>query len=76
MQPAIEQAYHADARDFRVATEPVNPAATSPFHALSREFLATETKRDYLMEAVCFIILVSVSAWPMVAAVRALSLLP
>jgi hypothetical protein len=74
--PAIEQAYHADARDLRIATERGKPAAVSPFHHLSREFLARETKRDYLMEAVCFIILVSVSAWPIVAAVRALSLLP
>jgi hypothetical protein len=74
--PAIEQAYHGDARDFRVAAERVKPAPASPFHALSRDFLATETKRDYLVEAFCFIILVSVSAWPIVAAVRALSLLP
>ena len=74
--PAIEQAYHADARDFRVSTERVKLAPVSPFHALSRDFLAMETKRDYLMEAFCFLILVSVSAWPIIAAVRALSLLP
>ena len=74
-RPAIEQRYHTDARDFRTATNRVVPAPRPSLRQLSREFLAAETKRDYVMEAVCFTILVSVSAWPMVEAVRALSLL-
>lgn len=32
-------------------------------------------KRDYLTEAFCFVIIVSVSAWPIVSMIRALSAL-
>jgi hypothetical protein len=49
--------------------------STPSFRDLSNEFLGEEMKRDYLMEAICFLILVSVSAWPIVSMVRALSLL-
>jgi hypothetical protein len=42
---------------------------------LSSRFLATETKRDYVLEALCFVIMVGVSAWPIVSMVQALSLL-
>lgn len=45
------------------------------FRHLSSSFLTAETKRDYLLEAVCFVIMVTVSAWPIVSMMRALSLL-
>lgn len=72
-QPATDFHYRATGADFRVAG---SRAQRSRFRDLSAEFLAQETKRDYRMEALCFVIIASVSAWPIVAAVRALALLP
>jgi hypothetical protein len=43
------------------------------FRDLSREFLGTEMKRDYLSEVFFFAIIVGVSAWPIVTMVRALA---
>lgn len=51
------------------------PSAARSFRNLSNEFLGGEMKRDYVTEALCFLIIVSVSAWPIVSMVRALSLL-
>ena len=76
--PVTDCHYQATASDFRAANDrpQQSAAARSPsLRQLSSEFLAEETKRDYLMEAFCFVIIVSVSAWPIVSMVRALSLL-
>jgi hypothetical protein len=72
-QPATDFHYQATGADFRAGTDRLQ--ATPSFRDLSTEFLGTEMKRDYLAEAFCFLIIVSVSAWPIVSMVRALSLL-
>ena len=73
--PATDCHYHAAGGDFRVVNAPKqSTTALSPsFRQLSSKFLADEMKRDYLTEAFCFAIMVSVSAWPIVSMVRALS---
>ena len=68
--------YQATGSDFRVATDRAQqstPALSPSFRQLSNEFLSVEMKRDYLAEAACFVIMISVSAWPIVSMVRALS---
>lgn len=72
--PATDFAYQATGGDFRVRTTRLQHSAPS-FRNLSKDFLAEEMKRDYLTEALCFLILVSISAWPIVSMVRALSFL-
>jgi hypothetical protein len=72
--PSIDRPYHATG-DFRAASRAKATAPSASLHQLSSGFLATETKRDYVLEALCFVIIVSVSAWPIVALVRVLSLL-
>jgi hypothetical protein len=74
--PAIDCQYQTTGGDFRVATDrnkQSTPAVVPPLRKLSSEFLAGEMKRDYLTEALCFVIMISVSAWPIVSMVRALS---
>jgi hypothetical protein len=61
--------YQTTGADFRVRQ------AAPPFRNLSKEFLAQEMKRDYLSEALCFLVLVGLSAWPIASMVHALSLL-
>jgi hypothetical protein len=72
--PATDFHYQSTGADFRAPSERLQPS-TSSFRDLSNEFLAAEMKRDYLAEALCFLILVGVSAWPIVSMVRAFSLL-
>ena len=72
--PATDFAYQATGGDFRVATTRLQHSAPS-FRNLSKDFFADEMKRDYVTEAVCFFVLASVSAWPIILAVRSLSLL-
>jgi hypothetical protein len=74
--PVTDSNYQPTSGDFRVATDRLKPStsALSPsLRHLSSEFLAGEMKRDYLTEAACFVIMISVSAWPIVSMVRALS---
>jgi hypothetical protein len=73
-KPATDFHYQTTSADFRVTNNRLE-ASTPSFRDLSSDFLAAEMKRDYLAEAFCFIIIVSVSAWPIVSMVRALSLL-
>jgi hypothetical protein len=72
--PGTDFHYQTTGTDFRVANKRVHPSLAS-FRDLSKEFLGAEMKRDYLSEAVCFLIIVSMSAWPIVSMVRAFSLL-
>ena len=67
--PITDFAYQTTGADFRVRQ------AAPPFRNLSKEFLAQEMKRDYLTEAVCFLVIVGLSAWPITSMVHALSLL-
>jgi hypothetical protein len=68
--------YQPTGGDFRLASERLKPSTPAPspsLRKLSSEFLAGEMKRDYLTEALCFVIMISVSTWPIVSMVRALS---
>jgi hypothetical protein len=74
--PVIDYNYQPTGSDFRVANDRAQqstPALSPSFRQLSTEFLSGEVKRDYLAEAACFVIMISVSAWPIVSMVRALS---
>jgi hypothetical protein len=76
--PVLDAQYHATQANFRATGNglKLSPPLPSPsFRDLSTEFLGVEMKRDYLAEALCFLIIVGVSAWPIVSMVRALSLL-
>lgn len=75
-QPATDCHFHAPAGDLRGANDrrQLTPPAVAPsFRHLSREFLATEMKRDYLAEASFFAVFVGVSAWPIVSMLQALT---
>jgi hypothetical protein len=67
--PITDFAYQATGANFRVQQ------AAPAFRNLSKEFLAEEMKRDYLQEAICFLVIVGLSAWPIGSMVRAISLL-
>jgi hypothetical protein len=74
--PVTDYHYQATGSDFRVATDRLQqstPALSPSFRQLSSEFLSGEMKRDYLAEAACFVIMISMSVWPIVSMVRALS---
>ena len=74
--PLIDYNYQATGNDFRVGNDrhqQSTPALSPSFRQLSSEFLSGEMKRDYLAEAACFVIMISMSAWPIVSMVRALS---
>lgn len=73
-RPSIDRHYHAPG-DFRAATRAKATVPSVSLRQLSDGFFATETKRDYLLEAACFVIMIGVSAWPIVSMIRALSLL-
>ena len=72
--PSIDRHYHAPG-NFHAVTRSKKTAPFVSLHQLSNGFFATETKRDYVLEAACFVILIGVSAWPIGLAIRALSLL-
>ena len=74
--PATDFHFQATGGDFRGATgrhQQSTPALSPSLRQLSSEFLSGEMKRDYLAEAACFVIMITVSAWPIVSMVRALS---
>jgi hypothetical protein len=71
-RPATDFHYQATGADFRGTNNRLKHSLSS-FRRLSNEFLGAEMKRDYLTEAFCFLIMVGVSAWPIVSMVRALS---
>ena len=45
----------------------------SGFRALSNTFFETEAKKQYVVEALCFALIVAISAWPIVSMIRALA---
>ena len=49
------------------------PVFAPGFRDLSNEFLDTEAKRNYVVEALLFAIIVGVSTWPIVSMVHALA---
>jgi hypothetical protein len=76
--PVTDCPYQPVSGDPRTASSHLNlsaPSAGRSFRDLSNDFLREEMKRDYVSEALCFLIIVSVSAWPIAIMMRALSLL-
>ena len=74
--PVTNYYFHAPESDLRAGNDRrqiAPPALTPSFRDLSSEFLATEMKRDYLVEALFFALMVGVSAWPMVSMIQALA---
>jgi hypothetical protein len=74
--PVTDCHYHAAGADLRAANDrsKLSPPLLAPsFRDLSSEFLAVETKRTYVAEALFFAVIVGISAWPIVAMVQALS---
>ena len=67
--------FQAPAGDLRGANDRLHlaPVLTPSFRHLSREFLATEMKRDYLAEASFFAVFVGISAWPIVSMLQAMA---
>lgn len=67
---------------FQPVAGAIQPAAARPgkspipevreFRNLSREFFGAETRREYAREAVAFILISLISAWPIVSMVREL----
>ena len=51
----------------------VRPVFAPGFRDLSNEFLGAETKRSYVAEVLLFVVIVAVSAWPMISMVQALA---
>ena len=52
------------------------PVFAPGFRDLSNEFLATEAKRNYVAEALFFVVIVAVSTWPIVSMMQAMAQLP
>ena len=46
-------------------------ASNTPFHKIGAEFIEVETSRDYAIEAFLFVLLVVLSAWPLVLMLQA-----
>ena len=64
-QPTIE-AKSVSAPAGRITTAPA-------FHELSREIFAVKTTRDYVAELLMFALVVGVVAWPVIAALHAVT---
>ena len=69
--PVTDYHYQAKGGVLRAANDRLRLVPS--FRDLSREFLATEMKRDYRAEALFFAIIVGVSVWPIVTMVQALA---
>ncbi|PYJ10376.1 MAG: hypothetical protein DMF06_06530 [Verrucomicrobia bacterium] len=52
------------------------PVFAPGFRDLSNEFLATETKRNFVFELLLFVVIVAISAWPVVSTIQAMAQLP
>jgi hypothetical protein len=52
------------------------PVFAPGFRDLSKEFLATEAKWNYVAEVLFFVVIVAVSTWPIVSMMHALAQLP
>jgi len=72
-QPFIDYHYYTGSGDFRRSNRFKVP--WSSFRRLSTGLLTAEIKREYLIEAICFVIFACVSAWPIAIMVHAFSFL-
>ena len=71
--------FHAPASEVRSAGSSrklSRPVFAPGFRDISNEFLGAESKRSYVAEAFFFVIIVSVSAWPIISMMQALAQLP
>ena len=76
IHPVVDYHFHAPAGNLRTANDRLQlapPALTPSFHKLSSDYLATEMKRDYVTEASFFVVMVGVSAWPMISLLEAMA---
>jgi len=71
--PATDYHYLGSSGEFRGRDGSRNAPVLPSFHQLSTDFIRSEMKRDYLEEAVCFLIIVAISTWPIVSMLRALT---
>jgi hypothetical protein len=77
--PRIDCSFHAPASEVRSAGSSCKlsrPVFAPGFRDLSNEFMATEAKRNYVAEVLFFVVIVAVSAWPIVSMMHALAQLP
>jgi hypothetical protein len=73
--PLTDYQFHGPASEMQSAGSSrklSRPVFAPGFRDLSKEFLGTETKRNYVAEVLFFAIIVGVSAWPIVSMVQAL----
>jgi len=71
--PLTDYCYQATV-DAKSGSSAVLPAKKTPaFHKLSSEFFGAETGRDYLIELLAFILIIGISAWPIISAMVAVT---
>ncbi|PYK40650.1 MAG: hypothetical protein DME60_07490 [Verrucomicrobia bacterium] len=71
--PLTDYAFKATA-DAKSSSSAVRPATKAPaFHKLSSEVFGAETGRDYLIELLAFILIIGISAWPIISAMVAVT---
>ena len=76
IHPVVDYHFHAPAGNLRTANDRLQlapPAFAPSFRKLSSDYLATEMKRDYVAEALFFIVMVGISAWPMISLIEAMA---
>jgi hypothetical protein len=74
--PLTDYHFHASANEVQSSgsSPKLSRRVFAPgFRDLSNEFLGAETTRNYVAEVLFFVIIVGVSAWPIVSMVRALA---
>ena len=70
-QPITDHGFHAPGDESAGCRKISSPVFAPGFRDLSKEFLATETKRNYVAELLLFAIIVGISTWPIVSMFRA-----
>jgi hypothetical protein len=71
--PLTDYCYQATV-DAESNSSSVLPATKTPaFHKLSSEFFGAETRRDYLVELLGFILITGILAWPIISALVAVT---
>jgi hypothetical protein len=74
--PLTDYQFHLPASEVRStgsSRKLSRPVFAPGFRDLSNEFLGAETTRSYVAEVLFFVIIVGVSAWPIVSMVRAVA---
>ena len=71
--PLTDYCYQATV-DAKSSSSAVRPERKTPaFHKLSGEFFGTETRRDYLAELLVLILIIGISAWPIISTMVAVT---